>query len=288
YSNLSPYLISAINDIELSKNDTTFTIISNLNQIFKDIDDDILSFSVASDHDELAAVIENDTSLKITASALFDGTATIQVKASDNLLSAMDEFTIHFEMNKAPIKKKTIPDFEITELNTNQTVVEDLSEYFSDPNNDEITFTVSSDNDSISTRILNNSELLIKATKEFKSDAEVTVTASDGELSTEQTFIVTYQTSSIIDEITFVEQSVLIYPNPANEYINLKLYHDDFGKVDISIYDISGKLLLFQQFNKQGIEFEKNINLNNLSNGLYFIEISINNNLIPREIFIKN
>ena len=59
----------------------------------------------------------------------------------------------------------------------------------------------------------------------------------------------------------------MIYPNPANDYINLKSESIIYG---YTIYDIKGSLILEKINNNSNY---LNISLKNIYSGIYFLEI---------------
>ncbi len=72
------------------------------------------------------------------------------------------------------------------------------------------------------------------------------------------------------------DNHITIYPNPANEFLNIETK----GNIkEIYLYNNIGQLLL--------TTFEKNINLQNLQNGLYFIRILLKDGTIYTEKIIK-
>ena len=86
---------------------------------------------------------------------------------------------------------------------------------------------------------------------------------------------------------------IKIYPNPINNAATIDSYLDESGQVFISLIDISGKKIanVFSGFKTKGNHlFNINSNtkyLNNLSNGLYFIEFILNRKRRIEKILIN-
>ena len=68
-------------------------------------------------------------------------------------------------------------------------------------------------------------------------------------------------------------KSIIVYPNPANEVLNIATDLE----ITVALYDMAGKLLRSKVTNKQ-------IDLKNLSNGIYFLQINYNGNIYNKKI----
>ena len=68
-------------------------------------------------------------------------------------------------------------------------------------------------------------------------------------------------------------KSIIVYPNPANEVLNIATDLE----ITVALYDMSGKLLRSKVTNKQ-------IDLKNLSKGIYFLQINYNGNIYNKKI----
>jgi len=71
-----------------------------------------------------------------------------------------------------------------------------------------------------------------------------------------------------------ISQNILeMYPNPANSYVNIRLQQNVLSEANITISDISGKILLQQPVNPADTIL---LNIENFSTGVYFVKISDN------------
>ncbi|MBL4706586.1 MAG: T9SS type A sorting domain-containing protein, partial [Flavobacteriales bacterium] len=79
-----------------------------------------------------------------------------------------------------------------------------------------------------------------------------------------------------------LQSSVKIYPNPTSDFLNVS----HIEKISqVRIFDISGKIWLV----KDGMNQEKvNLSLENLSTGIYHVEITVANGVVYTEKIIKN
>tara|TARA_B100000809_G_scaffold206739_1_gene208891 strand:+ start:1163 stop:1768 length:606 start_codon:yes stop_codon:yes gene_type:complete len=81
-----------------------------------------------------------------------------------------------------------------------------------------------------------------------------------------------------VAEATQKNSSSSFYPNPAKNVINFP----DFNKIDqISIFSLTGEKVMETKLIKQ------QLNLNDLSSGVYFVKISKNNKLTTTKLVIK-
>ena len=83
-------------------------------------------------------------------------------------------------------------------------------------------------------------------------------------------------TSKDIENPTGIDDNLLakslkLFPNPATQNISLEFSNDDFGKVQITIIDLTGRIVLKQSFIKTKTLFSSKIQINN--DGMYLIEV---------------
>ena len=75
------------------------------------------------------------------------------------------------------------------------------------------------------------------------------------------------------DEIT----NFKLYPNPATSDITLSYESGNLSEVEINIFNPIGQTIMSDIYSKQSMKFKKTININNLSDGVYIMEIKENN-----------
>ncbi len=115
---------------------------------------------------------------------------------------------------------------------------------------------------------------------DFSSGSLVyTVTAEDGTTTENWTVNVTKEVPTFTNSL--IENKIILYPNPAQDYIVL----DNIKTINrILIIDTNGKLI--KQINVNGLT-SKRINIDELKTGLYFIKLISNNDSQTKKI-IKN
>lgn len=73
-----------------------------------------------------------------------------------------------------------------------------------------------------------------------------------------------------------------IYPNPVKDMLVIEL--NDFSSIDVSIIDISGKIIYYNNFSNSSKQL--NINVQSLENGIYFIQLKNEDGRIVKR-FVK-
>lgn len=63
------------------------------------------------------------------------------------------------------------------------------------------------------------------------------------------------------------QNTVSVYPNPAQDFINIQC--DEINSINIHIYDVSGKLMKTIEINNQQLN---TLNISDLQNGLYYLK----------------
>ncbi len=180
--NRSPSVVGTIPTREISVGDTAMVDVS---EYFTDPDGDALDYTVASSDDAVATSSVSGSMVAITA--LAKGTVTLTVTATDpEGLSARQSLVVTVP-NRAPSAVGTMPTREIGVGNTARM---DVSEYFSDPDGDALSYEAASADTSVAVVSVSGSEIAI--TTLAKGTATLTVTATDPEgLSARQSFVVT-------------------------------------------------------------------------------------------------
>jgi hypothetical protein len=88
-----------------------------------------------------------------------------------------------------------------------------------------------------------------------------------------------------------IESEVNVYPNPASEKVKISFYAASPGKLEITIHDLSGRIIktLYNGDCSAGVQ-QLIWNLNNekvlVQNGIYFCRIRFDNQEITRKISV--
>jgi len=174
-SNSDPIVDNPISDKDLNEGFEELEI--DLSEVFSDPDDDNLNFSATSNEESVISVDVSETILTIIESGL--GKAEITVMASDGNGGNTDhkfEVKVIEEGNSDPTVITPISDKELSKGFEELKI--DLLEIFSDPDDDNLSFSASSSEELVIS--VNISENILTITELGLGEAEVTITASDG------------------------------------------------------------------------------------------------------------
>lgn len=78
-----------------------------------------------------------------------------------------------------------------------------------------------------------------------------------------------------IKEISFPQLSIKAYPNPTSEYLNLELSEPVNENLEISMFDVNGKLLM----KKKMVANKQKIKMKSFAAGSYLLKIATSDNL---------
>lgn len=66
----------------------------------------------------------------------------------------------------------------------------------------------------------------------------------------------------------------VIFPNPANQQLNVKFQQLSDSPVSLEVYNLQGQVLLQKNYASNGIDFFENLDISALDNGIYILKIS--------------
>ena len=169
--NQAPEAVEAIPARAMTEGDE---VVVDVSPFFGDPDGDELTYTAESSDAAAVAVSVEGSSLTVTAVAV--GTATVTVTAADpeGLTAAQSAEVTVEAANQAPEAVGAIPARAMTE---GDEVVVDVSPFFSDPDEDELTYTAESSDAAVVAASIEGSSLTVTAVAE--GSATVTVTAAD-------------------------------------------------------------------------------------------------------------
>jgi hypothetical protein len=81
--------------------------------------------------------------------------------------------------------------------------------------------------------------------------------------------------------------NVTIYPNPANEQFTVSIQNTPFTSILIEIVDIQGKIIFSTTDNNVTSNFSKKVNTEDISKGLYYVNIKSNEGLKVYKLIIQ-
>jgi len=80
---------------------------------------------------------------------------------------------------------------------------------------------------------------------------------------------------------SWLESSVTLYPNPAREYVDIRV-DGDVNMTSMEVYDVYGKLINTVNV----IENPARINVSGLANGMYFVRVTTEQGAVTKT-FVK-
>ena len=197
--NRAPITVGAISSQTMTVGDAAITI--DVASNFRDPDGDSLEFTANSNNNSVATASASGSIVTITPTAA--GSTTITVTASDGELTATQNFLVTVTAapvsNRAPFTVGAISARTLT-VGDSPIVINVLAN-FNDPDEDTLTYTVSSNDDNVATASNAGSQITI--TPIGVGTATITVTANDGEFTASQTISVTVTAAPIPNRAPF-------------------------------------------------------------------------------------
>jgi hypothetical protein len=249
-----PLVVSAMPDTTVSEDNPPIMGYRDLNDVFWDVEDgNALTFVIESNSNAalVAATIESsDSTLNLSFGTNLAGSATIVVRATDGAAqSAYDTLAVTVTaVNDTPVVVKAMPD---TSVSFNAPPVDDyriLTEVFVDvEDGSALTFVIhSNSNSSLVTATVDptDSTLDLSFTPDESGQATIVVRATDsGGLYADDTLAVTVSTATAVGDPVLPDKFALHQnvPNPFNPTTTIAFEVAVPGRVDLSIYDVSGR-----------------------------------------------
>ncbi|MFC2089499.1 sugar-binding protein [Bacteroidota bacterium] len=279
--NHKPEIIGSISDLQFEERNVE-QVVADLSAVFTDEDGDVLTYEAITEDSKLKLSVDGNI-LKATALPGFHGPAQVSIQCTDAAFYTVSiEFTVT-AVNHAPESVQTMDTVTLDIIGQTQTVISNLTSYFSDPDGDQLSFSVKTNDSDLSAIITQISSLKITTTENFVGPAKVTVTASDGEYEVDLTFDVVSTVGIALNEI---QESIRIYPNPVVDRIRFEFSSSLNGSVFVRIIGINGQIHRTSYFSKQQQVFEQSLSTNELDPGIYFLEIHNNGALVDMK-FLK-
>ncbi|MBZ9652456.1 zinc-dependent metalloprotease [Psychroflexus montanilacus] len=96
----------------------------------------------------------------------------------------------------------------------------------------------------------------------------------------------TIHVKSTLSQASFALQNLRIYPNPSQGKFNVEFFVENSTEVKLKIFDIRGRSLMNKTYDVFG-NFSQELNLNNLSTGVYLMELNDGTNNFTKKIIIE-
>ena len=82
------------------------------------------------------------------------------------------------------------------------------------------------------------------------------------------------------------DESLSIFPNPVEYFLNINLETPDYQEIELSIHNALGKKLWLKKFKNNKIKTQ--INVKQWDNGLYFLKINTNKTILVKKFFVNS
>jgi hypothetical protein len=89
-----------------------------------------------------------------------------------------------------------------------------------------------------------------------------------------------------ITESSF-NQEVVVYPNPTSGVFNIAISNASFSELNITITDIQGKIVFNETDKNTASEYNKQINLETLGKGIYYVKLSTETGVKIKKLIIQ-
>ena len=100
------------------------------------------------------------------------------------------------------------------------------------------------------------------------------------------TIVADYKTNVVLSNESFLNKNFSFYPNPSNGTFNLQ-FKEIVSDFSMDVFDVTGKTIYSEQFT-QNADSVKEIKIQeNISKGIYFMNIKTNEGLITKKIIVE-
>ena len=91
----------------------------------------------------------------------------------------------------------------------------------------------------------------------------------------------------IITSEIWVLQFFLYYPNPSNGDITISFNNPNQEKVQVSLYDMRGRLINVRNFENTNTTFNEDIQFSSLEQAIYILKVKTGSTEITKRLLIK-
>ena len=288
--------IDPIADVTVDEDDSPVTVELTGISYGNDLEEQTLTLTAESDNAGLVSAITVNYTSGSTGSLEIDlapdahGTALITVSVEDSEGGMVYEtFTLTVvSVNDAPYLVNPIGDQTVNASFVLEVPVSpELGELFDDADGDELTISAMLEGgDPLPAWAeLINDLLVFSPMIEDTGCVNIVIMATDPEGATAtdtfQLCVEGYPVSA--GDIASSEFNVNLYPNPARDVVNLEIKSSSYAPVDLSVYTITGRLVLRKNFsNNQLVTFSMADHVS----GLYFVKLQMDGKLAVKKLVL--
>ncbi|MBX2841225.1 MAG: T9SS type A sorting domain-containing protein [Flammeovirgaceae bacterium] len=82
-------------------------------------------------------------------------------------------------------------------------------------------------------------------------------------------------------------QSLTIYPNPTSGEFKVQIENTGHQKVNITIFNTIGKVILTENFHDTPANFGRDFNFENEKSGLYFVSVQVGEKTFTKKVVVE-
>jgi hypothetical protein len=92
--------------------------------------------------------------------------------------------------------------------------------------------------------------------------------------------------ASAVKELKFNEMEVSIYPNPVQNYLNIKFANSNFETIDLQMFDASGRTVMkLTDISSKGSEYQ--VDVSKMNNGIYLLKLNTAGKTLTKRILVN-
>ena len=92
---------------------------------------------------------------------------------------------------------------------------------------------------------------------------------------------------SVLDVNNYVFDDFKLFPNPTDGIFTVKFRSENLGDVDITVYDILGRVVSGHTYKSQQNSFEEQMDLSQVSKGMYILRVKRGNKISSQKIHVN-
>lgn len=90
-----------------------------------------------------------------------------------------------------------------------------------------------------------------------------------------------------ISELSNIDDAVLVFPNPANDYVNITIQNKTNESATVSILDMTGKVIGIKTFELNNGASQLTVNTSETPAGVYFVQVVMGDQVARKKIIIE-
>ncbi|WP_299116565.1 reprolysin-like metallopeptidase [uncultured Winogradskyella sp.] len=115
---------------------------------------------------------------------------------------------------------------------------------------------------------------------------DISVNGTTGTINTVTITICSGTTEAVLGDNDFELNDFALFPNPNNGDFTLQFNSNSGKDINLNVYDISGKLVYNNNYDSTS-RFDKQINLNNVSAGIYIMKVNDGDKSVTRKLIVE-